>query len=685
MMIRCMFFILRVSAFLFLTHSSFSQIHILDSTRHNLRNGEIREWSEFPAQVQEKKLVIHFSSERNDVEQTLSLRQNDVKLNWQVAINNFPLGSLIPDENGLLTYFKIPAGILQPENTLEIKCTSSVSDDIELGNIFIDHRPLSVVLSEANVDIEVFEGETNKLIPARITITTSDGILQTVSAASGEPLAVRPGCVYTGSGKASLRLPAGRYTVYAGRGFEYGIDSTQLTIKSGDYVHKKFTINREVSTEDYISCDTHVHTFTYSRHGDATVSERVLTIAGEGLELPIITDHNIYVDLKPFALDNKVERYFTPVTGNEITTQVGHFNLFPATPGIPVTDHRAENWKTLSGNIGDTSDGKAIVLNHGRDIHTGFRPFDAKKHLSGAGMRLDNWEIPANAMEVINSGSQQTDIMQLYRDWFGLLNRGYFLMPAGTSDSHDVSRYIVGQARTYIRSEDKDPAKIDVQAAVRNFRAGKVLVSLGLLTEITVNKIYGPGELVPYSDEINVAVKVSGPGWTKAERVMLYVNGKKIREEKIENGNIPGVKWSGTWQLPIPGNDIFLVAIAEGPGHGMPYWRIAKPYQPSSPDWKPRLMGSTGAVWVDVDKNGAPTSAHDYAKEVLENSQGDSRKLMKMLARYDEAVAIQAAAILHMGGTNLTGDEIRKALRRASPQTKAGFETVMLALQHSRR
>ncbi len=682
---KCKFLILRVSAFLFITNYCFSQIHILDSTRHHLRSGEIREWSEFQVHVQEKKLIIHFSSQMNPFEQTLLLRQYDVKLNWRITLNDHLLGSLISDEKDMITYFKISAGILEAKNTLEIKCTDPVSDDIQLGPIVLDNRPLRVVLSEAHIDIEVFDGETNKLIPARITITNAEGILQTVSASSGEPLAVRPGYVYTGSGKASLSLPAGTYTIYAGRGFEYGIDSTQLVIKSGDHFHKKFLIKREVSTEGWISSDTHVHTFTYSRHGDATASERVLTIAGEGLELPIITDHNIYVDLKPFALDNNVDRYFTPVIGNEITTKVGHFNLFPATTGKPVTDHRAENWKTISENIQDTSDVKAIILNHARDIHIGFRPFDGEKYLSSAGMRLDDWEIPANAMEVINSGSQQTDIMQLYHDWFGMLNRGYFLTPAGSSDSHDVSRYIVGQARTYIRGNDKYPGKIDVNEAVKNFRQGKVMVSLGLLTEITVNNAYGPGELVPASDQINVAVKVSGPGWTQAERVMLYANGKKIREEKIEKGNVAGIKWSDTWQLALPGNDIFLVAIAEGPGHGMPYWPIAKPYQPASPDWKPRLMGSTGAVWIDADKNGSRTSAYAYAKDLLDSMQGDIRKLIKNLAPYDEAVAIQAAALLHKRGWNLTGPDIGKALRRAAPETKSGFEIVIKELQHSRK
>jgi len=54
-------------------------------------------------------------------------------------------------------------------------------------------------------------------------------------------------------------------------------------------------------TEGYVSSDTHVHTFTYSRHGDATIEERMLTLAGEGIELPIATDHNLQIDYEPVA------------------------------------------------------------------------------------------------------------------------------------------------------------------------------------------------------------------------------------------------------------------------------------------------------------------------------------------------------------------------------------------------
>src|SRR5438067_10320381 len=122
-------------------------------------------------------------------------------------------------------------------------------------------------------------------------------------------------------------------------------------------------------------------------------------------------------------------------------------------------------------------------------------------------------------MEVINSGAQQTDVMRPFHDWFALLNRGLTITPVGASDSHDVSRFIVGQARTYIRCQDDQPGKIDVQEATASFLKGRVMVSLGLLAEITVNDRFGPGDIAPAPGEVKVAVRVLGPGWTTAEKV----------------------------------------------------------------------------------------------------------------------------------------------------------------------
>jgi len=256
------------------------------------------------------------------------------------------------------------------------------------------------------------------------------------------------------------------------------------------------------------------------------------------------------------------------------------------------------------------------------------------------------------------------------------MNHGYFLTPVGSSDSHDVSRFTVGQGRTYIKTSDADVSAIDTDDAIRNIINGKVLVSLGLLTKLTLDDKYGPGDLCPFKNNGNVSIEVLGPSWAQAERVSLYVNGVKVKEEKITNQKASGQKWKGSWTIPVPKHDVFVVAIAEGSGAGMPYWPIAEPYQPVASEWTPKLMGSTGAVWIDGDGDGKRSSAFEYAQQILERAKNDPKEIIKLLSTYHQSVATQAAALLWKNGVDLYSEEIQHQLDTSTGPVKIGFAKI---------
>ncbi|HZL91795.1 MAG TPA: CehA/McbA family metallohydrolase, partial [Pirellulaceae bacterium] len=619
---------------------------------HHLRIDAPREWSDFPEKPEAAFLELKFAAARPTGEWTLIVRQQDVKQTWLVQVNGKELARLPIDENDMVVYFAVPAEMLADgDNVVRVAQGpgSKQADDVRIGQIALDPRSRSEVLSEATVEVEVRDSESGELLPARITVLNRDGALQSVGAGSNDHLAVRPGIVYTGDGRAKFGLPAGKYTLYAGRGFEYSLDMADIEVTAGQTLHRTLQIRREVPTEGFVACDTHVHTLTHSGHGDATVQERMITLAAEGIELPIATDHNVHINHEPFARQMHVRQYFTPVIGNEVTTGVGHFNIFPVRADAAVPDFRPTDWKTIFANIYKTPDVKVVILNHARDLHSGVRPFGPKLHNAVVGENLEGWQLRANAMEVINSGAVQTDPMQLFRDWMANLNRGRMLTPVGGSDSHDVGRHFVGQGRTYIRARDDDPAAINIDEAVNNFVQGRVMVSYGLLTELTVDGRFGPGELAPATGEtIDIAVRVLGPHWVRAEKVTLYANGQPIRESAIVNDGtkstlFDGIPWTGDWKIPRPKHDVHLVAIAQGPGINGLFWKTAKPYQPTSPGFQSQVIGTSGAVWIDADGDGRRTPAFDYAQRLVAASDGNLSALLKALADYDEAVAAQAA------------------------------------------
>jgi hypothetical protein len=538
---------------------------IVNKTIH-LRDGIRQEWNTFPVNAKDSILKIHFNSNAFKKNAVISLIQTDVSHPWKVELNGTRLGNLVVDENRMITYFQVPAGVLiENANTLIIrpeKQNQPQPDDILISKVILFYSAIDDLLSESSLNIQVG-------LPARLTILNENGALQPVQAAAGDTLAIRSGVIYSGTGNYSFTLPSGRYKIYASRGFEYSVDSFAVNATRKQSHSKKLTLNHEVDLEEWVSCDPHIHTLEYSGHGDATMKERALTIAGEGLDYGVITEHNKAVDISDTVRKMGLDRWFTAITGDELTTKVGHFNIFPVEAAlVPSAD--VNNWREVAENI-KIKDRQVVILNHSRDVHNGFRPSDSLQVVAPH-------KFPANAMEIINSGSQQTNPRELYLDWMSLMNRGIILTPVGSSDSHDVSRFIVGQSRTYVRSDGD---------LVANFIDRRVGVSFGIFTELTVDSVSN-----------SALIRVYAPSWIKPEKVILFANSKPVFTSTIARKKVAGLVAEHKVTLSGNSHKTILVAVAEGPDPRVPWWPVAKPYQHTSPVVQPIVMGISGPIII---------------------------------------------------------------------------------------
>lgn len=638
----------------------------------HLRNSEPREWASFPLEADAPTLKLEFDSQPNEAASTLTLTQADVKESWTVTLNSKRLGQLVRDENQLQTDFLIPGGTLkQHNNQLSITCRDNTpADDVRVGRIIIRPESPASFRSGARLQIEILN-EDQVPIAGRITLTDTRGTLLPLGTKSGNGLAVREGVVYTTNGHADLKLAPGEYKITASRGFEYSAPSTSVGILAGEMAKRTLILKRQVATENWIACDTHVHTVTHSGHGDCTIEERMATLAGEGIEFPIATDHNKQIDYGPIAEKEGVTDYFTPVIGNEVTTKHGHFNAFPALANGRTPDHSELDWSKLFADIYSTPNMRVAILNHARDLHSSFRPFSPRHHLSLTGDNLDNWDQKFNAMELINSGAVQTDCMELFTDWCGLINHGLRVTPVGCSDSHDVSRYIVGQGRTYIQADDHVPGSINSKAALDSFLEGRVIVSYGLLVQLTVtssgdlSNTQGPGGTLTVKQDadttqptiLEVTANIQAPNWSRPRRIHLYTNGmpRFTAELKPQADSAKAFATTIKWKISsdeLP-NDVWLTAVATGDGIDSPHWPTAKPYQPDSAVFQPKTFSCTGPIWIDVDGDGKFDSPRDCARRVLSQNpvdpatgKTDLSKLAEALAPYDQAVVNQAMALL---------------------------------------
>jgi hypothetical protein len=651
---------------------------IVNSRRLHLRSGDKPEWDEFARERPDaRRLDLHFTAQRNVGESTLFIRQDGVKEDWLVELNGKRLGNLFLMEADLIHNLAIPAEALRDGDNLLSIVPPKVLDDIVLQEIRISSHPAAEAIHESTLHLNVLDQANSGPLPCRLTIVDAKGTLVPLIALTNKPfVAVRPGVIYTGNGEAEIGLPAGDYTAYASRGFEWSVATQTVHLAPNQSVQIALKLRREVHTTGLVSCDTHIHTFTLSRHGDATLDERMLTLAGEGIELPIATDHNVLVDYTESASQMGVQQWFTPVIGDEVTTKEAHFNIFPVKTGSSVPDWHLTNWPGLMSSFRSTPGVQIVILNHPYNVHSGFQPFAKTNFNAASGDNKHGPEFNFDAMELLNSSAQQSDYMRVYRSWFALLNHGYKIIGVGSSDCHDLSRYIVGQSRTYISCPDAHPGQLNVSVACSNLLAGRASVSMGLLTDLTVNGKFKSGDLATGLSraDLKATLKVRGPSWVSPTNFALYANGIKLSMPAINDEKAAppdsDLKASVTWTIPRPTHDLYLVAIATGPGVVAPFWPIAKPYQPVSTGWDSRVIGSTNPIWIDGDDDGKYTPARGYAARLIAHYGSDCRNLLKALNSFDEAVAIQAASLINAAGFKVSSDD----LASAAPHVKRGFE-----------
>ena len=171
------------------------------------------------------------------------------------------------------------------------------------------------------------------------------------------------------------------------------------------------------------------------------------------------------------------------------------------------------------------------------------------------------------------------------------------------------------------------------------------MVSYGLLTEIDVAG-RAPGELVAPRGDARRADPREGPRLDsrRARRALRQRRAGPRGSHPRRHGRpaSSGRRRGGCRRRPTTCTSW---RWRRGPGVAAPYWPTAKPYQPTSPDFTPYVLGMSGAVFVDADGSGTFESALAYARRELA-ATADPRRLAARLGRYDAAVATQAASLL---------------------------------------
>ncbi|MEQ1891449.1 MAG: CehA/McbA family metallohydrolase [Planctomycetota bacterium] len=552
---------------------------VLEERMFHLGNDPAKEWPEAPVEPQSQPLELRFEARANEREWLLEVTARDVDNDWVLELNETELARLKKINDELLTArYPVPAGRMKAgENVLRVRALVDPNDDLTVGRVRLAERSLREVEHLGRVEVRVTERGSLAPLPARLTVVGADGRKLDLYYAERPESAVRPGIAYVGDGSALLEIPAGPCTIWASRGMEWSAASATVEVVEGESRLVKLALAREVDTSGWVAADTHIHTLTYSGHGDASVEERMVTLAGEGIELAIATDHNHQTDYRPVQQKLALSPWFTPVVGNEVTTDNGHMNAFPMDPAAPLPPHEETDWKKLVAGI-RAKGAKVVILNHPRWPEDGKDPltkfgFDERTGKNAAGQ-----EFTFDCIEVVNSDSPTSPPRMVLPAWYALLEAGQRFTAIGSSDSHAVG-VIVGQGRTYVPSASDDPANIDVDAACRQFLEGRVSVSLGMFATITIDG-KGMGERVRAKNgTVEATVTVRHPSWVTPRTLELVVNGSVAATVRLDDAHADdrATEKIRRVTLPLPRADSWIVALAEGDRVTAPFWNMSLP------------------------------------------------------------------------------------------------------------
>lgn len=600
----------------------------------HLGDSVVKDWKGVEPKPEGTNLVASFVL-NGAVEGTLRLKQRDIHGVWRVRMNGKEIAQLRREEGERVAYYAVPASAVHPgTNQLEI-LPDNKTDDIAVGIVDWLSEPLRVHLKLQPLTVRVSEGGFGGPVPSRISITSADGAPADLYYCEAEDTAVRPGILYTRGVPTRVEVLPGAYRIAATRGMEWGRDERVVVVAGGEASVEEISLRlrREVRTPGYVACDTHIHTFTHSGHGNATMEERMMSLAGEGVELAVATDHNHHIDYAPVQGRLSLTGFFTPVVGNEVTSDNGHFNAFPMDPsGKPPVSKEAD-WVKLIDGI-RAAGARVVVLNHPRWPDVSRNPFTKAGLNRASGDRAKEGAFTFDAMELVNSTALQKDPLYLFRDWFALLNRGERITAVGSSDTHSVDDP-VGQGRSYVASSTDIPSRISIPEACQNILAGKVSVSLGMFADVKVQGRFGMGDLVDArSRTIAAKVRVAAPAWIDPMRVLAFLNGVQVAEVPLSR--TPGKPFDAEIKFNIRARDYdsYLVFVALGSGVPYPGWKTYEHY----------TLAATNPVYLDADGDGKYRSPREEALRRLGPATARLEAVLDLIRNTDPALGVQIAS-----------------------------------------
>jgi hypothetical protein len=453
--------------------------------------------------------------------------------------------------------------------------------------------------SQAFVELLVVD-ENDAPIPAKITLRRSDDA-RTV--------------LWAPPWSSQQALPPGDYSWSATRGFEHQPMHGQITVVSGEPVRLDAKLPRLLNTEGWLASDSHIHS-SPSEDSDVMIELRLLTLAAEGVEAFIGSDHEIITDLSPWREKTGLTDWVASVVGAELTSASTEHHTIAGLEARPLEPRGGiVAWGGL--DMAQTHEGarqrgaQLIGLNHPRhgcnwlclidwDRLTGLARV-ANKRLLGLpdDAQLFSWDF--DFIEYMNgpiSPFMNPDNPRetgLFEDWQAMLNLGHRIVAVGASDAHGLSG--VGDARSYVQSDVqvRDFVEADYLQPMLD---GRVLVSAGAFAEVSIQGVGMGGTVQLDGDEVALELSVRALPEIDVDWILVTYNCDEVLRIRTDNPD-DLIKFDGILRFAVQG-DGHVAVMGFGSSdmpNGLANYR---------PDRTPRF--TTNAIYVDADGDGEWTA-----------------------------------------------------------------------------
>jgi hypothetical protein len=426
-----------------------------------------------------------------------------------------------------------------------------------------------------SIHVVATEEGTSAPLPVRVQVLPLDGAAARVPGVFGEdPPGDRLHIVFPIDGVTDLRAPVGRYRVVVSRGFEYELSSTDVTVRAGETVNVNAALRRVVDTTGVQCGDFHIHTHRSPDASDS-VQLKLASIAGDGLEIAVRSDHEYVADFEPLIQTMGIAPWVRGIPSMELTTFTwGHFGVVPLTPDPTKVNSGSFQWANrlppeVFAEVRRSASAPTIIINHPRGARAGAY-FEAAG-LDPATVMARNpeyWDTAFTAVEVFNDSDFEANRNTTVRDWFSLLTHGRRVFAVGSSDSHKVlPGSPVGYPRTCMFLGTDNPREVTGEMVRDAAARGHSTVSGGIFVTAVAPGGKGPGEdATGVGASASVRVTVQAPTWVSAERLEVIVDGTTVQTVTLDAstrdpGN-PVVRFRRDIEVPVAAAGSWVVFAA---------------------------------------------------------------------------------------------------------------------------